>query len=243
LGREDQAFRKGALLKDGKVWECVPCRLHRRYGHHISYEEAASLRRIIPLKPLNTSNTLKVNVEPLAPHFVVSCPECNLPVKVYCPSFPFEGITTCRNCGTKFYLKTNGVGSPRMELMFPSIKELESIWGLLTSLEQSRLEEASKCFGVKAYTMCESACFDALVSILRRIYGGREELGHYIPKMERDPDLREEAGFISSFKTIRDKVDHPVRVSTQLDAKSTFETTKRLIRVMAKKKLKESKES
>lgn len=72
-------------------------------------------------------------------------------------------------------------------------------------------------------------CFDALCSVLRRIYGGKEELRHYVNKTEQDPELRDLAGAISYFRERRIRVDHPVTVSTELEAESTFSTTKRLI--------------
>jgi hypothetical protein len=156
-------------------------------------------------------------------------------------AFVTSSIEACPNCGTPHKITEITPMNWRVEPAFPSLDELLPVWKHLTDLEKSRLIEASRCFGVEAYTMCESACFDALVSILRRIYGGREELGHYVKKMEQDPDLKEEAGFISSFKVIRDKVDHPVRISSRVDAESTFSTTKRLILIIAKKKLMQSR--
>jgi hypothetical protein len=156
-------------------------------------------------------------------------------------AFVTSSIEACPNCRTPHKITEITLGNWRVEPAFPSLDELLPVWELLTNLEKSRLIEASRRFGVEAYTMCESACFDALVSILRRIYGGREELGHYMKKMEQDPDLKEEAGFISSFKAIRNKVDHPVQVSSKVDAESTFSTTKRLILIIAKKKLMQNK--
>jgi len=111
------------------------------------------------------------------------------------------------------------------------------VWEHLIYQEKNRLLEASRCFGIEAYTMCESVCFDALVSILRRIYGGKEELGHYINKIEQYLVSKEEADFISCFKSIRNKVNHSVRVSSRVDAERMFKTTKRFILVIAKKKL------
>jgi len=170
------------------------------------------------------------------PH--IKCIACGQDIYIDPFARPYNGELACPNCGEHMVIRDDyPKGGITVTRAFPSLEELKPVMDLLTPLEKSRLLEASRCLGVGADTACESMCFDALVSILRRIYGGKGELGHYISKMEQDPDLSEETGFISSFKAIRNKVDHPVRISKKLDAESTFSTTKRLILIIAKKKL------
>ena len=110
------------------------------------------------------------------------------------------------------------------------------MWRKLTPIEQSRLIEAAKCYAVEAYTACESMCYDALVSVLRRIYGGRRELGYYVSLMEQDPDLRDVRGAIAYFATKRHEVDHPDRISNELEAKNALNMTKQLIKEILSKK-------
>jgi ribosomal protein L37E len=153
-----------------------------------------------------------------------------------------SSIEACPMCGTPHRI-TRSIDQAliyawKVEPVYPSLDELSPVWDSLTPIEKNRLREAALCFGVEAYTMCESACFDALTSLLRRVYGGRGELGFYVDKMESDPDLKDEAGFIASFRFIRNRVDHPDRISTRLEAESTFSTTKRLVLTIVKKKLK-----
>jgi hypothetical protein len=158
---------------------------------------------------------------------------------IYIDAFarPFNGEIACQKCQASIKVEDDypkgGITATRA---FPSLEELTSVWGSLTPLEQSRLIEASHCLGVEANTMCESACFDSLCSMLRRIYGDKRELGYYIDKMKQDPDLSELAGAVSYFSPIRNKVDHPDKISNALDAESTFTMTKRLILGIIKKK-------
>ncbi len=112
-----------------------------------------------------------------------------------------------------------------------------NLWEHLNDIERDRILEAIKCMLVGAYTACESMCYDALVSLLRRIYGERRELGYYVRKMEEDPDLKDVKGAISYFAARRHEVDHPERVSTQDEAESTYMMTRRLIKEIIKKKL------
>ena len=151
-------------------------------------------------------------------------------------AFVEESIDACPSCQTQHKIKYNRPMSWTVAPAFPSLVELGDVWTLLNELELSRLTEAARCLGIEAYTMSESACFDALGSILRRVYGGKHELGTYVDCMKKDADLNDLHGVISYFSGIRNKVDHPVTISKPLDAESTFTMTKRLILGIAHKK-------
>ena len=165
----------------------------------------------------------------------VRCVECGS--EVYIDSFatPYRGELACENCKTKMWVEGDMHAGFNVTSLYASLKELEQIWFLLEPIEQSRMTEASRCY-VMAPSMCESACFDALVHILRRVYGGKHELGTYVEKLKKDPELADLHGAISYFGSIRNKVDHPVTISKPLDAESTFAMTKRLILGIARKK-------
>ena len=68
-----------------------------------------------------------------------------------------------------------------------------------------------------------------LESILRRIYNVDEPLGRLIERAEQDPRLRSFAFILDYFRETRNRVAHPEKISSRLDAESTFSMTKRLI--------------
>jgi len=157
---------------------------------------------------------------------IVACPHCNVKTRV-------------TKTGVLYYTEPVGVfvsDVTIMELLEPIITDPD-VWNKLNDIEQERLTEAAKCYAVGAYTACESMCYDALVSLLRRIYGERRELGYYVQQMENDPDLREVRGAIAYFASKRHEVDHPDRIADKIEAESTLTMTKRLIREIIMKKV------
>lgn len=226
------SYQKGAIIKDGRVQNYVPCYFHRKLYRHISYQEMCVLTSRIPAEPLIGSNDYVARMPD------VRCWGCGNSIFIDSYARPYNAEIACPNCGSAIRIHddfpTGGMTSGRM---FPSLDDISKFLDYLTDLEKNRLREASHSFGCGAYTACESMCFDALSSLCRRIYGGKGELGHCVDKMEQDTDLSELAGAIAYFKHRRDKVDHPVSISTKLDGESTFLMTKRLIIGIVKKKL------
>ena len=165
----------------------------------------------------------------------VHCPECGSTTYIDAYALPYKGEVGCTECGIHLFVEGDmSIGFTVTRMRF-SLRELEKYWGYLDQLEKTRLEEAVFCSNY-APTACESMCFDALCGLLRRIYGGKRELGFYVGKMEKDPDLRELSGAISYFKARRNEVDHPDRIANPLEAESTFSMTKRLIIGIIEKK-------
>ncbi len=227
FGKTSHAFYKDAIIKRGKVQDYVSCWIHRKIYFHITHDEVCALKGCLPQKLLN--NGTIVTLMP-----TIICHNCGNNF-IHDPTIT-DTIEACTNCKTQIHIKQSSPFNWKTEQVFPSYKELEPFWDKLTPLVKSRLIEASRCFGCSAYTACESMCFDALCSMLRRIYGGKGELGYYVDKMGKDSDLREFAGAISYFAKIRNRVDHPNGISKRLEAESTFLMTKRLILGIIKKR-------
>ncbi len=158
----------------------------------------------------------------------IICPDCGKTTYLDPEILHYDWEIACKYCFTKMKVKgstSKGIIVTRMRF---SLRGLEQYWDYLSKIEQERLEEAVYCSKF-APTACESMCFDALCSLLRRLYGEKKELGYYTKKMEKDPNLSDLSGAISYFYHKRNQVDHPERTSNPLEAESTFSMTKRLI--------------
>jgi len=233
------ALEKGAIIINGKVSNFVPCFIHRRLYKRISYKEALEL--------LNSEYHVEVRYKNELPEIIfmpkITCWNCGHDYWV--DAYIKEAIVACPNCKARTKVKDEGVNMWKFEpvgafvskdLAFELLEEIEDIWEKLTDVEQERLIEAVKCYTVEAYTACESMCYDALVSVLRRIYGGQKELGYYVSLMEKDPDLKNVKGAIAYLASKRNEVDHPERISNRLEATNALNMTKQLIREILTKK-------
>ncbi len=173
---------------------------------------------------------------------IVTCWKCG---NVYAADeYTKKAIVACWKCGAKTRVENVGGGWELKpvgafvdsESVHELLKEIEPISSKMTEVERIRLIEAAKCLLIGAYTACESMCYDALVSVLRRVYGGQKELGYYVQKMENDPDLKNVGRAIAYFASKRHEVDHPERVSNKLEAKNALNMTKQLIKEILTKK-------
>ena len=238
-GIEEQAYRKGLIIKDGKIQDFVPCFIHRRLYKRISYEDALRLR--------NPEYHVEVRFKSVVPKIVfmpkVTCWKCGF--EYFVETYTKKAIVACGNCGAKTRVERENLTEWKFEpvgafvdseLVYELLKEITPMLSEMTKVEQIRLIEAAKCFLIGAYTACESMCYDALVSVLRRVYGERKELGYYVQKMENDPDLKNVRGAIAYFASKRHEVDHPERISDELEAKNALDMTKQLIREILTKK-------
>lgn len=158
------------------------------------------------------------------PYF--NCPECGNDIIIN--QSRYNGEVACKNCATHVFIQCDSTKGFKITRMRFSLTELEPYWSHLDQIEQSRLNEAVFC-SLYAPSACESMCFDALCSLLRRIYGEKKELGYYTRLMTQDPSLRRLSTAISYFYDRRNEIDHPERIANSLEAESTFLMTKRLI--------------
>jgi len=238
-GIEEQAYRKDLIIKDGKIRDFIPCFIHRRLYKRMSYEDALRLRNpeyYVEVR-FKSEEVPEIIYMP-----IVTCWKCG---NVYgVDECAKKAIVSCWKCGAKTRVENVGgkwelkpVGA-FVDSVFVRelLKEIEPISSKMTEVERIRLIEAAKCLLIGAYTACESMCYDALVSVLRRIYGGQKELGSYVQKMENDPDLKNVRGAIAYFAFKRHEVDHPERISDELEAKNALDMTKQLIREILTKK-------
>jgi len=111
---------------------------------------------------------------------------------------------------------------------YPPLDELKEIWERLSSIEKASFGESSLSLGSRAYTASEVMSLRTLEGILRRVYNVEETLGKLIERMEKDDRLSDLKGVVSYFKDVRNRIAHPEKLSSKLDAESTFQMTKRL---------------
>ena len=144
-------------------------------------------------------------------------------------STPYDGELSCPNCGTKMQVFATVREGTFVRRKYPSFNELKVVWERLSEIEKKSIYEASISLGVGAYTASEMMSLRCLESILRRIYGTNEMLGKLIERMERDNRLADLKGILTYFKDVRNRVAHPEKISSKLEAESTFQMTKRLL--------------
>ena len=151
----------------------------------------------------------------------IRCVECGQEIRIDPWSTPYDGELSCPNCGTKMQVFATVREGTFVRRKYPSFNELKVVWERLSEIEKKSIYEASVSLGVGAYT--------AIESILRRIYGTNEMLGKLIERMERDNRLADLKGILTYFKDVRNRVAHPEKISSKLEAESTFQMTKRLL--------------
>ncbi len=158
----------------------------------------------------------------------IRCVNCGMKIYIDPYATPYEGEIGCPDCGTNMQVYVSLEGS-KVERKYPSFEELREIWGTLSEIEKETIQEASLSLGCGAYTAAELMFLRSLESILRRIYGVNETLGKLIEKMENDNRLSDFKDIFSYFKNVRNRITHPEKMSSKLEAESTFQMTKRLL--------------
>jgi len=158
----------------------------------------------------------------------IRCVDCGRRIYIDAMSTPYEGEVSCPKCGAKMQVYVSQNGS-KVERKYPSFNELGEIWEILSDVEKKSISEASLSLGIGAYTASEMMSLRCLEGTLRRIYRTNETLGGLIERMERDDRLADLKGILTYFKDVRNRVAHPEKISSKLEAESTFQMTKRLL--------------
>ena len=154
----------------------------------------------------------------------IRCVECGQEIRIDPWSTPYDGELSCPNCGTKMQVFATVREGTFVRRKYPSFNELKVVWERLSEIEKKSIYEASVSLGVGAYTASEMMSLRCLESILRRIYG-TNEIRKLIERMERDDRLADLKGILTYFKDVRDRVAHPEKISSKLEAESTFQMT------------------
>ena len=165
----------------------------------------------------------------------ILCAGCGKEIYIDPFALPYQGEVRCPNCKClmEVYVGKGGQGTivrgiyPDFDEEFKRLMET----GYFTQEEITFLEESSLCIRVGAYTAAELSALKALESVLRRLYKKDETLGKLLEDLEKDEKLvkRGIAGIVTYFKEVRNRTAHPDRVSSKLDAESTFTTVQRLL--------------
>jgi len=166
----------------------------------------------------------------------IRCVKCGEEIIIDAYSCPYEGEVACPKCLTplQVYMGLLGKGTI-VKRKYPSFEELEEISETLSKIEKNSIQEASLSLGSGAYTGSELMALRTLESILRRTYEVDDTLGKLIERMESDNRLSDLKGILSYFKDVRNRIAHPEKLSSKLEAESTFQMTKRLLIEIVKK--------
>ncbi len=164
----------------------------------------------------------------------IRCVECGKEIYIDAFSTPYIGEVACIGCLTKLQVSVsmNGTTVARKN---PSFEDLKPVWDDLVEIEQQSLREASLCIGAGAFTASEAMSLRTLEAPLRIVYQVNEMFGHLLARMEKDTRLKDLHGVFQYFKDARNRVSHPEKLSSRLDAESTFQMVQRLILEVMKK--------
>lgn len=176
----------------------------------------------------------------------IRCTRCG--ERIYIDAFvtPYRGELACPNCRNVMDVIVPSMASAEATVVktkYPN--PLEDIgsktWALLNEIERSSFLDAAICFGGEAYTPCEFMSLRALESVCRRCYEEQR------PESERKPwagildDLAEDVEFkpysqgINYFREVRNKLAHPEKTSSKLDADSSYKMALRLTKELMEK--------
>jgi hypothetical protein len=150
-------------------------------------------------------------------------------------STPYLGEIACSGCLTKLQVSVSLNTGTTVARKNPSLDDLKLVWDDLAEIEQHSLREASLCIGAGAYTASEAMSLRTLEALLRRVYQVNEMFGQLLTRMEQDVRLKEFHGVFHYFKDTRNRVSHPEKLSSRLDAESTFQMAQRLILEVVRK--------
>ena len=159
----------------------------------------------------------------------IRCVECGNEIYIDAFGTPYKAELACPYCHTKMEVYVTTSQGTQVKRKYPKYDELERIWDNLTIVERNSIKEASLSLGSGAYTASELMSLRTIESVLRRIYRVDETFGQLILRMENDDRLKDLKGILDYFKDVRNRVAHPDKTSSKLDAESTFQMTKRLI--------------
>ena len=163
----------------------------------------------------------------------IICIYCGSSIDIDDDVIPYMAQLACPECMCTMRVNINPKGeettlNPAI-LVYDDLSKKRKIWSKLSKMEKKSIKEASYAFGIEAFTASELMSLRTIESVLRRIYKVDETFGKLIRRMEKDERLSDLQGIVSYFKDERNKVAHPDRLSSELEAKSTFEMTKRLL--------------
>lgn len=165
----------------------------------------------------------------------IRCVECGEEIYIDGLSTPYLGEIACAGCLTKMQVSVAMNAGTTVARKNPSLDDLKLVWDDLAEIEQHSLNEASLCIGAGAYTASEAMSLRTLEALLRRVYQVNEMFGQLLVRMEQDIRLKEFHGVFHYFKDTRNRVSHPEKRSSRLDAESTFQMAQRLILEVVKK--------
>ncbi len=160
----------------------------------------------------------------------INCVDCGNQIMIDPFTMPFMGEVACPKCRVKLQVSVGAVGTgTNVSRKNPGLDDLSRVWDNLAEVEQQSLREASLCIGAGAYTASESMSLRTLEALLRRVYHVDEMFGSLLTRMEKDERIKNLHGVFQYFKDVRNRVAHPEKLSSRLDAESTFQMVQRLI--------------
>jgi len=165
----------------------------------------------------------------------IRCSKCGKQIFIDTYACPYEGELACEHCGNLMEVYITSSSGSRVKTKYPlPYDDLRGVWHLLNEVERDCLEEAALALGDKAYTGAEFMSLRNLESLCRRCYlkvKGEEFTGAWgqiLDVLATDKDFEPYADVLNYFRRVRNRVGHPDKISSKLDAESSYKMSLRL---------------
>lgn len=166
----------------------------------------------------------------------IKCTGCGTQIDLDANACPYKGNVGCHNCHCVMEVDVSYDGSgSTVKLKYPDPKQdLSGSWFHLNEVERDCLNEAAVSLGDKAYTASEFMSLRNLESLCRRCYTrlkGKQFTGGWgaiLDSFTGDKDFEPYSDVLDYFRRVRNRLAHPERVSSKLDAESSYKMSLRL---------------
>ena len=171
----------------------------------------------------------------------IRCSKCGHVLFIDAVACPYSGEVGCPQCKNIMEVIVTGSGSgTQVKTLCPNPRDdLSTVWHMLNEVERDYLEEAALAIGHKAYTAAELMSLKTLESLAQRFHRkveGKEFEGTLfgiIDAITDDKEFEPYADAIDYLRRVRNRLTYPDRVSTKLDAESTYKMSLRLAKELA----------
>lgn len=166
----------------------------------------------------------------------IRCTGCGIQIDIDGYACPYSGEVICFKCKSVMEVDVSASGGGSIvKPKYPDPQQdLSGAWYQLNEVERDCLNEAAASLGNRAYTASEFMSLRNLESLCRRCYTrlkGTQFTGGWgaiLDSFTGDKDFEPYSDVLDYFRRVRNRLAHPERVSSKLDAESSYKMSLRL---------------
>jgi len=174
----------------------------------------------------------------------IRCTRCGDEIYIDAFALPYEGEIACKNCHNIMDFRMGINTGTNVKAKYPNPAETigGGIWMKLQALEQQAFLEAALSLGSEAYTASEFMSLRSLESVSRRCYmklaiKPQPSLDWFtiLDILGSEPAFKPYSEGINYFRDVRNKIAHLDKISSKLEAESSYAMALRLTKELIEK--------